>query len=64
MSLLKLHIYTAENLKNLLFDINKYKKFKDKIIYKVIDKEPPDIEEIYDKDDDEKRYKRSKTCKQ
>jgi len=40
--------------KKLIFDINKYSKFKDKIIYKVIDIEPPDIEEIYKQDDDEK----------
>ena len=29
--------------KNLNFDINNYKKFKDKIVYLVIDKEPDDI---------------------
>ena len=30
--------------KNLLnFDINKFKKFKDKIIYIVVDKQPPNI---------------------
>ena len=34
--------------KKLNFDINNYPKFKDKIIYLVIDKEPEDI--IYDKD--------------
>lgn len=40
--------------KKLLFDINKFSKFKDKIIYKAIDKEPPDIETIYKNDNDEK----------
>ena len=32
--------------KKLNFDINNYKKFKDKIIYKVIDYQPKDIEKI------------------
>ena len=32
--------------KKLLFDINKFSKFKDKIIYIVVDKQPPDIEKI------------------
>jgi len=40
--------------KKLIFDINKFSKFKDKIIYNVIDKEPSDIETIYAKDNDEK----------
>jgi beta-1,4-mannosyl-glycoprotein beta-1,4-N-acetylglucosaminyltransferase len=40
--------------KKLLFDINKFSKFKNKIIYNVIDKEPFDIETIYEKDNDEK----------
>ena len=40
--------------KKLVFDINKFSKFKDKIIYNVIDKEPSDIETIYEKDNDEK----------
>ena len=40
--------------KKLLFDINKFSKFKDKIIYNVVDKEPPDIETIYEEDKDEK----------
>ena len=39
--------------KKLTFDINKYSKFKDKIIYIVVDKNPPDIEKIND-DDNEK----------
>ena len=40
--------------KKLLFDINKFSKFKNKIIYNVIDKEPFDIETIYEKDNDKK----------
>jgi len=46
--------------KKLLFDINKFSKFKDKIIYNVIDKEPSDIETIYEKDNDEKDTKGQK----
>ena len=34
--------------KSLNFDINNFKKFKDKIIYLVIEKEPEDIQEIID----------------
>ena len=36
--------------KKLNFDINKFKRFKDKIVYIVVDKHPPnilDIKEIY-----------------
>jgi beta-1,4-mannosyl-glycoprotein beta-1,4-N-acetylglucosaminyltransferase len=40
--------------KKLIFDINKFSKFKDKIIYIVVDKEPPNIEKIYERDKDEK----------
>ena len=40
--------------KKLLFDINKFSKFKDKIIYNVVDEQPPDIETVYEKDYDEK----------
>ena len=29
--------------KKLIFDINKFKKFKDKIIYIVVDQPPPDL---------------------
>ena len=32
--------------KKLIFDINKFSKFKDKIIYIVVDKAPPDLIEI------------------
>ena len=40
------------NRKDLLFDINKFKHFKDKIIYLVLDNQPQEIETIYDKDDE------------
>ena len=36
--------------KKLVFDINKYSKFKDKIIHNIIDKPPPNIETIYEED--------------
>ena len=38
--------------KKLIFDINKFSKFKDKIIYNIIDKEPPNIDTIYEDDDE------------
>jgi len=38
--------------KKLNFDINKYSKFKDKIIYTVVDNQPPDIFKIEEKDND------------
>ena len=37
--------------KKLVFDINKYKKFKDKIIYHIIDEQPPNITPVYENDD-------------
>ena len=37
--------------KKLIFDINKFSKFKDKIIYNVIDKQPDNIEAINKNDD-------------
>ncbi len=40
--------------KKLLFDINKFSRFKDKIIYKVVDKKPVNIEEINENDKDER----------
>ncbi len=40
--------------KKLNFDINKFPKFKDKIIYIIVDKSPPDLFEIYENDNDEK----------
>jgi beta-1,4-mannosyl-glycoprotein beta-1,4-N-acetylglucosaminyltransferase len=39
--------------KKLLFDINNFSKFKDKIIYNIVDNKPPNIETIYDDDNDE-----------
>ena len=39
--------------KKLIFDINKYSKFKDKIIYNVIDDQPLNIESINENDDKE-----------
>ena len=39
--------------KKLIFDINKYSKFKDKIIYNVIYDQPSNIESISEKDDKE-----------
>ena len=39
--------------KKLNFDINKFSKYKDKIIYKVVDKQPTNIVPL-DKNDDEK----------
>ena len=41
------------NPKKLIFDINKFSKFKDKIIYIVVDNQPPDLFKIYKNDDDE-----------
>ena len=41
--------------KKLNFDIKKFKKFKDKIIYLVVDKQPPDIRELSNNDTKEKR---------
>tara|TARA_B100001123_G_C15169129_1_gene970650 strand:- start:245 stop:1144 length:900 start_codon:yes stop_codon:yes gene_type:complete len=38
--------------KELIFDINKFSKFKDKIIYIVVDKQPPDLFEINESDND------------
>ena len=38
--------------KKLIFDINKFLKFKDKITYIVVDKQPPDILKITEKDND------------
>ena len=41
--------------KKLIFDINKFAKFKDKIIYIVVDKPPPDLLEINDQDTPDKK---------
>ena len=37
--------------KKLNFDIKKYSKFKDKIIYIIVENQPPDLFEIYESDD-------------
>ena len=36
--------------KKLIFDINKFPKFKDKIIYIVVEESPPDLVKIHEKD--------------
>ena len=38
--------------RKLLFNEEKFKKFKDKIIYLVFDKQPNNIEEVFEKDDE------------
>ena len=43
------------NKKKLNFDINKFKKFKDKIIYIAVDKEPQDIIKLEESDNVEER---------
>ncbi len=40
--------------KKLIFDINKFSKFKNKIIYIIVDRQPPDLYKIYDSDNDKK----------
>jgi beta-1,4-mannosyl-glycoprotein beta-1,4-N-acetylglucosaminyltransferase len=42
------------NKKKLNFDINKFKKFKDKIIYIVVDEQPKNIKALNNKDSKEK----------
>ena len=44
--------------KKLLFDINKFSKFKDKIIYNVVDEQPANIEIINKNDDSETKGKK------
>jgi len=44
--------------KKLLFDINKFSKFKDKIIYKVIEKQPTNIIQIDENDSKEIKEKK------
>ena len=41
--------------KKLNFDINKFKKFKDKILYIVVDENPPDIRKLYEKDSNKEK---------
>ena len=38
--------------RDLLFDINKFDQFKDKINYLILDHEPKGIEKVFDKDDE------------
>tara|TARA_Y100001970_G_scaffold207122_1_gene252316 strand:+ start:2665 stop:3561 length:897 start_codon:yes stop_codon:yes gene_type:complete len=44
--------------KKLLFDINKFKKFKDKISYIIVDKEPSDISEVLENDNEQIKNKK------
>ena len=46
--------------KKLNFDLNKFKKFKDKIIYIIVDQQPPDLFTIYKTDDDKEDTKGQK----
>ena len=48
------------NFKNLNFNINKFSKFKDKIIYIVVDKQPPDLFKIDESDNDKQDTKGQK----
>ncbi len=41
--------------KKLIFDINKYQKFKDKIIYVVVDQPPPDLFELIENESQKSR---------
>ena len=41
--------------RELLFDINKYSKFKNKINYIVLENEPEDLEKVHDNDTDDKK---------
>ena len=43
------------NPKKLKFDINKFQKFKDKIIYIIVDKQPPNILQLIEEESKEKR---------
>ena len=52
--------YHSGKPKKLVFDIKNYPKFKDKIIYNVIDKQPSNIETIYKEDEDEQDTKGQK----
>ena len=44
--------------RNTLFDINKFKKFKNKITYLVVDHEPMGIEEVYEHDDESEKSRK------
>ena len=45
------------NRKKLNFDINKFKKFKDKIIYITIDEEPENIKQLIEGESEKKEVK-------
>ena len=45
--------------KKLNFDINNFKKFKDKISYIVVDKEPDNIKEILKSDNEEEKRRKT-----
>ena len=47
------HTHSGRKRK-LLFDINKFKKYKSKIIYIVVSQEPSSLEKIYETDDENK----------
>ena len=42
--------------RELLFDIEKFKKYKDKICYIAIEQEPDNLQKIYEDDDKDKIY--------
>ena len=44
--------------RKLLFNHEKFKKFKDKIIYLVFDKQPNNVEEVYEKDDENSKSRK------
>ena len=46
--------------KKLIFDINNFKKFKDKIIYVIVNEQPPDLYEINENDKDKNDTKGQK----
>ena len=50
--MLKVSLPTAVKKENLLFDMNKFNHFKNKISYFVLDHEPSGIEVVDDKDDE------------
>ena len=41
--------------RSLKFDINKFSKFKNKILYLIVDKQPENIEQIYETDSEDKK---------
>ena len=47
--------YTHNGNKKLNFDINKFKKFKDKIIYLVVDEQPKNILQLSEEDTKDRR---------